>query len=130
MDNCIFCKIIRREVPGYIISENESVIVFVSLHNDSLVVPKKHIKDIYELDDKNGNEIMKELIKTARAVKKGMQSDGLYITQANEPAGGQDVFHIHFHIYPRWDDESKNKVELTNDIEREKTMGKVKSAFE
>jgi len=61
---------------------------------------------------------------------KGMQRDGLYITQANEPAGGQDVFHIHFHIYPRWDDESKNKVELTNDIEREKTMGKVKSAFE
>ena len=74
MDNCIFCKIISRQVPGYIIAENDNVIVFVSRHNDPLVVPKKHIKDIYELDNEIGSEIMGELIKTAKAVKKGLES--------------------------------------------------------
>ena len=56
MENCVFCKIINRQLPGYIISENENVIVFVSKHNDPLVVPKKHIKDIYGLDNETGNE--------------------------------------------------------------------------
>jgi histidine triad (HIT) family protein len=130
MDDCIFCKIINRQVPGYIIAENENIIVFVSRHNDPLVVPKKHIKDIYELDEETGSEMMKEVVKVARAVKKGLGSDGVYITQANEPAGGQDVFHIHFHIYPRWNDEAKNQVDLRSDEERQTTMEKVKATYE
>lgn len=129
MDNCIFCRIINREVPSYIIAENENVIVFVSRHNDPLVVPKKHVKDIYELDSETGSEIMKELIKTANAVKKGLDCDGVYVTQANELAAGQDVFHIHFHVYPRWEDESRNKVEIREDSERQATMEKVKATY-
>lgn len=130
MENCVFCKIINRQLPGYIISENENVIVFVSRHNDPLVVPKKHVKDIYELDSERGSEIMKELIKTAKAVKKGLESGGIYITQANESAAGQDVFHLHFHVYPRWQDQSKNQVKIVSDEERQKTMEKVKNAYE
>ena len=130
MENCVFCKIINRQLPGYIISENEKVIVFVSKHNDPLIVPKKHVKDIYELDEETGNEIIKELIKMAKAVKKGLGCDGVYITQANEPAAGQDVFHIHFHVYPRWQDQSKNQVKIVGDDERQQTMEKVKKAYE
>lgn len=130
MENCVFCKIINRQLPGYIISENGNVIVFVSRHNDPLVVPKKHIKDIYELDNETGKEITKELIKTAKAVKKGLKSEGVYITQANEPVAGQDVFHLHFHVYPRWQDQNKNEVKMTQDTEREQTMQKVKNAYE
>ncbi len=130
MDNCVFCKIVSRQVPSYIISENESVIVFVSRHNDPLVVPKKHIQDIYELDDETGGEIMKELIKIARAVKKGLGCEGMYVTQANEPAAGQDVFHIHFHVYPRWQDEAKNQIKKASDDERQTTMERAKLAYE
>lgn len=130
MNNCIFCKIINRELPGYIISENEKIVVFVSKHNDPLVVPKKHVKDIYELDDETGNEIIKELIKTAKAVKKGFGSEGVYITQANEPAAGQDVFHIHFHVYPRWQDRAKNEVKKVDDNERQQTLDKIKAVYE
>lgn len=129
MNDCIFCKIINREAPGYIISENENVIVFVSRHNDPLVVPKKHVKDIYELDAETGSEIMKELIKTTKAVKKGFECEGVYITQANEPAAGQDVFHIHFHVYPRWQDQTKNEVKKVDDNERQKTMEKIKAVL-
>lgn len=129
MNDCIFCKIINRQVPSYIIAENDNIIVFVSRHNDPLVVPKKHIKDIYELDAETGTEIIKVLPKVAKAVKKGLESDGVYITQANEPAAGQDVFHIHFHVYPKWNDVAKNEVKITDDNERQQTMEKVKGAY-
>jgi histidine triad (HIT) family protein len=65
------------------------------------VVPKKHVRDIYGLDAATGADVMAELIRTANAVKRGLQCDGVYITQANDPAAGQDVFHLHFHVYPR-----------------------------
>jgi len=126
MQNCIFCKIINKEIPGHILSENEKVIVFLSLENHPLVVSKKHIKDIYELDPETGAEIMKELIKIARAVKEGLGSEGVYITQANEPAAGQDVFHIHFHVYPRWSDQIINQMQTVDDAERAATAEKIK----
>jgi histidine triad (HIT) family protein len=102
MKDCIFCKIVNREAPGHIVSEDEKVIVFVSRHGDPLVVPKKHIKNIYDFDDETGAALVKDLVKTAKAVKNGLGCEGVYITQANEPAAGQDVFHLHFHVYPRW----------------------------
>ncbi len=61
MNGCIFCKIINHEIPADILSEDEDVIVFMSLENHPLVVPKKHIKDIYTLDAETGSKIMAEL---------------------------------------------------------------------
>ncbi len=120
-------KIISHKIPGQVISENDNVIVFLSLENHPLVVPKKHIKDIYELDPETGTKIMKELIKTAKAVKKGLGCEGVYITQANEPGAGQDVFHIHFHIYPRWQDQIMNQAEIVEETERIATLDKIKN---
>jgi|HubBroStandDraft_1064217.scaffolds.fasta_scaffold371273_1 histidine triad (HIT) family protein len=128
--DCVFCKIINRQIPAHIVSETEKVIVFVSLHNDLLVVPKKHIKDIYELDVETGSEMMTELIKTAKAVRRGFESEGVYITQANEPAAGQDVFHLHFHVYPRWRDKARNRVARVGEMERRATMEKASRFYE
>jgi|SRR5690348_854163 len=100
---CVFCRIIRRELPAYIISEDENVIVFLSLENHPLVVPKQHIPNIYALDEATGTDLMRTTIQIARAVKAGLQCEGVYVTQANEPAAGQDVFHLHIHVYPRWE---------------------------
>lgn len=101
-ENCIFCKIIAKKIPGNILEENEDVIVFMSLENHPLVVPKKHIQDIYSLDEQTGAEIMKTSIRIAKRVKEETKCDGIYITQANESAAGQEVFHYHMHIYPRF----------------------------
>lgn len=102
MNDCIFCKIINKELPSLIIDENDKVVVFLSLENHPLVVPKKHIKDIYELDPETGAEIMKEAITIAKAVKRSVKPDGINLVQANEPAAHQDVFHFHLHVKPRW----------------------------
>jgi len=102
MEECIFCKIINRQIPAYILDENEDVITFLSLENHPLVVPKRHIPNIYSLDDRSASAVMVEAVKIAKAVKEGVGCDGVNLVQANEPAANQDVFHFHLHIKPRW----------------------------
>lgn len=99
---CTFCRIIQRQLPAYIIKEDEHIIVFLSKNNHPLIVPKKHIPDIYQLDDMTAAHVMQVAAEVARAVKTGLCCEGIYLTQANEPAAGQDVFHFHVHVYPRW----------------------------
>ncbi len=99
---CVFCRIIQRQLPAYIIQEDEQVIVFLSKNNHPLVVPKKHLPDIYQLDDLIAAHIMQTTVQIARAVKTGLRCEGVYLTQANEAAAGQDVFHFHLHVYPCW----------------------------
>jgi len=102
MEDCIFCKIINRQIPTYILDENEDVVTFLSLENHPLVVPKRHIPNIYSLDDRSASAVMVEAVKIAKAVKEGVGCDGINLVQANEPAANQDVFHFHLHIKPRW----------------------------
>lgn len=106
MNECIFCKFIKREAPAYILDESEEILAFLSLENHPLIVPKKHIPDIYTLDDEAAAAVMIEAVKIARAVKKGLGCDGINLVQANEPAAQQDVFHFHLHIKPRWQQDS------------------------
>jgi histidine triad (HIT) family protein len=102
MDDCIFCRIIARQAPAYVIHEDDRVIVFLSLEGHPLVVPKGHIPDIYTLDDDAAAAVMQTAVRVARAVRGGLRCDGVYLAQANETAAGQDVFHFHLHVYPRW----------------------------
>ncbi len=124
MQGCIFCKIIKREIPGFIIDEDEHLIVLVSLENHPLIVPKQHIQDIFSLDDDTASLIMKKAVQISLATKEALASDGIYITQANGAAAGQDVFHYHMHIYPKWMD----KHILNTDPEsRREVMEKIKA---
>jgi histidine triad (HIT) family protein len=68
----------------------------------TLVVPKRHVRDVYELDDDVAASIMRTTMRVARAVKSALQPDGVTLLQTNEQAGGQSVFHLHFHVIPRW----------------------------
>ncbi len=132
MDDCIFCKIIKGEIPASVIDENDQVIVFLSLENHPLVVTKKHIENIYEMDESTGAAVMAEAIKIAKAVKKGMQADGVNLVQANEKAAKQDVMHFHLHIKPRWLNDGVNLDWDTSAVEsdlQQKTVDKIKSAF-
>jgi histidine triad (HIT) family protein len=99
---CVFCEIVEGRVPAFVLAEDDAVIVFLSLENHPLVVPKRHIRDIYALDEASGAAIMRAASAVARAVKAGLACEGITLVQANEAAGGQDVFHFHLHVYPRW----------------------------
>lgn len=103
-EKCIFCKIIAKEALGFIIDEDDLVIVFLSLENHPLIVPKKHLTDIFSLDEDTASLIVKKSIKIARAMREGLPCDGVYVTQTNGACAGQDVFHYHMHLYPKWND--------------------------
>ena len=84
------------------------IIVFLSLENHPLIVPQQHIPNLYTLPDAVGAAVMGMSVRIANALKRGLKCDGIYVTQANEPAANQDVFHYHMHIYPRWFNQSRS----------------------
>jgi len=116
MENCIFCKIIEKKIPSYIIDEDDKLIVLLSLENHPLIVPKSHITDIFSLDNEIGALIMKKAIKIAKATKDGLNCDGIYLAQANGKAAGQDVFHYHLHLYPKWNNKEENHLAEKKEI--------------
>ncbi|HHT9116061.1 MAG TPA: HIT family protein [Candidatus Wunengus californicus] len=132
MNDCTFCKIVRNELPSLKIDENEEVVSFLSLEGHPLIVPKKHIQDIYSLDKETGAAIMEEAIKVSKAVKKGLQCDGINLVQANEPAAKQDVFHFHLHVKPRWHGDGVTLHWPTEGMDKkskEQTTAKIKQAL-
>lgn len=106
MTKTIFEKIIDREVPANIIYEDDDVIAFMDAFpvakGHTLVVPKKVIENIYNLDDETGAKVIKVVTKVANAVKDAFNPDGLNVVQNNGAYASQSVFHLHFHIIPRY----------------------------
>ena len=100
--SCIFCKIIRGEIPGRIIDRNDEVMAFLSLDNHPLVVTNEHVAEIFGLSDKLGAAVMSEAIRIAKAMRAALSPDGIHIAQSNGEAAGQEVFHYHLHLYPHW----------------------------
>lgn len=99
--NCIFCKIIKKEIPADIVYEDKSFLAFLDIHPVSdghiLILPKEHIIWMQDADDETISEIFKLSKKLMLAIKSGMGCDyvQLYIV-------GKDVPHFHIHLIPRY----------------------------
>jgi histidine triad (HIT) family protein len=104
MSTCIFCQIIRKEAHASIIYEDQQVAAFLSdrpvneVH--TLVVPKKHYKNIYDIPEKEAAYLFTIVKRIARAVKDATGAEGIRIVQNNGEAAGQVIFHLHVHIIP------------------------------
>lgn len=106
MSDCVFCKIIKKEIPAEIVYEDENSLVFLDITpinpGHVLLVPKQHYENLYDLPDALFAKMAPIIKKLAIAVKKGMNADGINIGMNNERPAGQLVFHAHFHIMPRF----------------------------
>jgi len=106
MENCIFCKIIKGEIPAEKIYEDEICFAFLDVNpvnlGHTLLIPKKHYENIYELPDDLLPKMSLVLKKLMIAVKKGVGADGMNLGMNNGEAAGQLVFHAHFHLMPRY----------------------------
>lgn len=110
MEDCVFCKIIARKLSGFIVDEDDSTIVFLSMEHHPLIVPKKHLTDLFALDDQTASLIIAKSIRIAKAMREGLPCDGIYVAQTNGKSAGQSVFHYHMHLYPKWNDgEAKHR---------------------
>ncbi len=107
MDNCIFCKIANGEIPSSTIFENEDVRVILDIapaaKGHAIMLPKKHMANIFETDAETAAKIFSVVPKVATAIKEELGCDGLNILQNNGEAAGQTVFHLHVHFVPRWE---------------------------
>jgi len=110
MDNCVFCKIIKGEIPCYKIYENEFVLAFLDItpisKGHTLVIPKKHFENILDCNDLYLCEVTKAIkLISNHYTNKGVHCDGVNIMNATGKAAQQSVFHLHFHIVPRFVDD-------------------------
>jgi histidine triad (HIT) family protein len=107
MNDCIFCKIIRKEIPSEnFVYENDKIVAFLDIapsnKGHTLVVPKAHYADLLETPDDVLAEIIVKTKKIAPAVMKAVGAQGFNSIFNTKPAAGQVVFHTHMHIIPRF----------------------------
>lgn len=102
MNTCLFCQIVNKESPAHILHETSTVMAFLSLENHPLIVPKKHVRDIFDLEEDCAGEIMKAAVIVSKSLRAASGCEGLNLIQSSGKAAGQDVFHFHLHIKPRW----------------------------
>lgn len=110
MEECLFCKIINNEIPSHKIYEDDLVLAFLDINpmskGHTLVIPKKHFKDIFEIEEQYLERIMSVTKKIAAKMKESLGVDGINLYHASGVHAEQSVFHFHLHIVPRRQDDS------------------------
>jgi histidine triad (HIT) family protein len=108
--NNIFAKIVRGELPAHKVYEDADTLAFMDImprcEGHTLVIPKSPARNILDANPSQLAACMKTVQRVANAVTKAFNADGVTLLQANEAAGGQVVFHLHFHVMPRWEGKS------------------------
>ncbi|MBN9464599.1 HIT family protein [Brevundimonas sp.] len=105
----IFAKILRGEIPSVKVWEDDHVLAFMDVFPQSeghvlIIAKQSQARNLLEVEPEVLQRLTSALQRTARAVEKALKPEGLAIMQFNGDAGGQTVFHLHFHIIPRWRD--------------------------
>ncbi|MCM3567894.1 HIT family protein [Neobacillus mesonae] len=106
MSDCIFCKIVNGEIPSHKVFENEHVVAFMDISQvtkgHTLVIPKIHKENLYELTPEIAKNIFEVVPKIANALKAEFEPVGLNLVNNNGEKAGQSVFHFHAHLIPRY----------------------------
>lgn len=129
MDNCIFCKIANKEIPGKIVYEDDICLAFLDLSQTTdghtLVIPKKHFKNILEVDEDILCHLIKITKRLTNQIVTNLNAKGANIlTNANEIAG-QTVMHFHIHIIPRFDETDTISItfsDRSNEVNLDETL--------
>lgn len=130
MGDCIFCKIINKEIPTDIIYENDKVMAFLDIFPTSLghtlIIPKKHFVNVYDIEEDYLAEIIKVTKKLALAYKEIFGIDNLQLIHNAGKHGQQGVFHFHFHLIPRHEGDGINLEHIHREDLQDKFAGFIK----
>lgn len=104
--NCLFCKIIAREIPAQIVFEDADTLAFLDINpvnpGHTLVVPKRHSVDVFEIEENEWQGVMKTVRIVSHAIEKSLKPSGINLGMNNKSGAGQVIFHAHVHIMPRF----------------------------
>ncbi|MCR6097012.1 HIT family protein [Salipaludibacillus agaradhaerens] len=105
-EDCIFCKIVSGDIPSKKVYEDDHVLAFLDISQvtkgHTLVIPKTHEENIYELSSASAEHVFKAAPKVARAIKNAFLPEGINLLNNNGELAGQSVFHFHVHLLPRY----------------------------
>lgn len=114
MADCVFCRIVAKQIPASVVLEDDATLAFMDLGQVNpghvLVACKAHAENVYGLDDAQAAAVFRAAARVARAVRDAFNPPGLSIYQANGKAAGQTVFHFHLHVLPRHEDDGMQLV--------------------
>jgi len=109
-ENCIFCKIVSNEIPSQKIFEDETTFAFLDINpvskGHALVIPKKHYETLVDVPEEELKQLIVSVKKVAQAILKATKASGFNILQNNGKVAEQLVNHIHFHVVPRFENDS------------------------
>jgi histidine triad (HIT) family protein len=138
-NNCVFCKIIRGELPCVKLYEDDKVIVFLDIapisKGHALVVPKEHHVSITSLPDSYREAMMRAAPEIGAALMRATDSDGFNFLLSNGQCAGQVVPHVHLHVIPRKPDDAFSmmppvKATYADDAEKEAMAAEVRKRME
>ena len=105
MADCVFCKIVAKQIPATVVHEDEHTLAFMDIGQVNpghvLVAVKKHADNIFALEEAQAAAVFRAAAKVARAIRSAFEPQGLSVYQANGAAAGQTVMHLHIHLVPR-----------------------------
>lgn len=135
--SCVFCKILAGEIPSTKVFEDRYTVAFLDIRPANkghvLVIPREHHSNIYEIPDSALCDMVKTAKQIALALKKATNADGINILMNNDRAAGQDVFHAHMHVVPRFAEKGHhyywNGHETYNEGEAEEIAQKIRAAL-
>ena len=138
MEDCIFCKIIKGEIPSFKVYEDEDVFAFEDINpiaeGHTLIIPKKHSRDLHEIDGETLTAVQLVSKKIIAAITRALKPTGVAAMQLNGESVGQSILHYHLHLIPRLEDEPPLPIarwEMTpgNMDKIKETAEKIKSAL-
>jgi histidine triad (HIT) family protein len=109
VDDCLFCMIVAGELPSHNVQEDEHTIAFMDINpwtrGHALVIPRNHSKNLYETPEEDLERAASAAKRLALTMRDRLGCDGVNVLNCCEPAAWQSVFHMHFHVIPRYDDD-------------------------
>ena len=107
---CVFCEIVKGNIPSYKVYEDDVCIAILDISQatigHTLVIPKKHFKNIFELDEETAMHLFKVVTNLSKKISKALNVDNMNILNNNGALAGQSVDHFHIHIIPRYKDDN------------------------
>jgi histidine triad (HIT) family protein len=108
-EDCIFCKVLAGEIPSEPVYEDEHAMAVMDINpwtrGHVVVFPRKHAADLFEIEDEELQRVIVAVKRVAAKVREGLGPDGVNLLQSNGRAAWQTIFHLHFHVIPRYDDD-------------------------
>ena len=131
----IFAKILRQELPSERVYEDKETLVFMDImpraDGHCLVIPKTPARNLLDASPEQLAAVLRTVQKTSHAVMRAFGAEGVTIQQFNEDAGGQEVFHLHFHVLPRHSGVSlRPPGRMANASTIKETAAKIRAALE